>query len=107
MPLPFLSFHSPASLSSPALPKVSFRRRRKLLFLYDRALAFAQRLGRLFGRNGTQNLVVVPFCLGFARLLNLDQIHVVYHAAVLAHSPFSEEIIDREFPHLVCHSLTV
>src|SRR5262245_60110488 len=81
-------------------PKVALRR--KLLFLDKRTLAFAQGLGRLFSRNAPENLVVVPFCLGFARRLNFDEIHVVRHAAVPAHSPFGEEIVDRQLPYLIC-----
>src|SRR5262245_39200055 len=79
----------------------------KLLFLDERALAFAQRLGRLFGRNVAENLVVVPFCLGFARRLNLDEIHIVHHAAVLAHSSLGEEIVDRQLPYFVCDCFAV
>src|SRR5262245_7534983 len=81
-------------------PKVALRR--KLLFLDKRTLAFAQGLGRLFSRNAPENLVVIPFCLGFARRLNFDEIHVVRHAAVPAHSPFGEEIVDRQLPYLIC-----
>src|SRR6516164_10924553 len=75
-------------------PKVALRR--KLLFLDKRTLAFAQGLGRLFSRNAPENLVIVPFGVGFARRLNFDEIHVVRHAAVPAHSPFGEEIVDRQ-----------
>src|SRR6266480_314018 len=72
-----------------------------LLFLHKRALALAQRLGRLFGWNAAENLIVVPCCLGFARCLDLNQIHVVHQAAVLAHSPFGEEIVNRQLPYLL------
>src|SRR5881227_3062525 len=41
---------------------------------------------------GKHNLVVVPCRLGFAGCLDLDEIHVVHHAAVLTHSPFGKEI---------------
>src|SRR5215510_1855161 len=86
-------------------PKVALRR--KLLFLDKRTLAFAQGLGRLFSRNAPENLVIVPFCLGFARRLNFDEIHVVRHAAVPAHSPFGEEIVDRQLPYLICDRLSI
>src|SRR5215813_1083529 len=88
-------------------PKERNRVLAKVLFLDERALAFAQRLGRLFGRNAAENLVVVPFCLGFARRLNLDEIHVVHHAAILTHPPFGEEIVDRQLPYFVCGFFTV
>src|SRR4029453_10837332 len=81
-------------------PKVALRR--KLLFLDKRTLAFAQGLGRLFSRNAPENLVIVPFCLGFARRLNFDGILFLRHAAVPAHSPFGEEIVDRQLPYLIC-----
>jgi hypothetical protein len=32
-----------------------------LLFLHKGAFALAQRLGRLFGRNAAENLIVIPF----------------------------------------------
>src|SRR5215831_20101483 len=70
-------------------PKVALRR--KLLFLDKRTLAFAQGLGRLFSRNAPENLVVVPFYLGFARRLNFDEVHVVRHAAVPRTRPLAKK----------------
>src|SRR4029079_17785473 len=49
-----------------------------------RAARQFQRLERLGAGNRRQQLVVVPARLRFRRLLDLEQVHVVHHAAILA-----------------------
>src|SRR6201995_3948153 len=55
-----------------------------ILLLHQRAARRFQRLERLVAGHGGEQLVVVPARLGFRGLLDLEQIHVVHHAAVLA-----------------------
>src|SRR4051812_48082058 len=47
-----------------------------------RALGFSLGSPGLFRRDGLDQLVVVPWILGFGRCLDLVQIHVMDHAAV-------------------------
>ena len=59
-----------------------------------------QRLERLVAGNGREQLVVVPAAFGFRRLLDLEQIHVVHHAAVLADlAVLGEHVVDRRVLH--------
>src|SRR3979490_2055197 len=60
-------------------------------FLHQRAARSLQGLERLIAGNGREQLVVVPAAFGFRGLLDLEQIHVVHHAAVLADPPVAGE----------------
>ena len=47
-----------------------------------------------------KQLVIIPARLGFRRLLDLEQIHVVHHAAVLADlAVLGEHVVDRRLLH--------
>src|SRR5258706_7153610 len=50
--------------------------------LDERAAALVERTERLVAGHGGEQLVEIPFILGLFRLLHLEQIHVVDHAAV-------------------------
>src|SRR5258708_38011626 len=52
------------------------------LFLHQRATRQFERLERLIAGDGREQFVVVPAAFGFRGLLDLEQIHVVHHAAV-------------------------
>src|SRR6478609_1712801 len=72
--------------------------------LDERALALAERLEGLFCRQNRDLLVVIPWCLGLGRLLDLEKVHVVHLAAVDADRPLAEErIVGRQFLHLGHH----
>src|SRR3954454_16677198 len=74
---------------------------RLLILPHIRTPAFGERTERLVAGDGGLIFVEVPFALGFLRLLDPHQIHVVHHAAVLAdHAALREEIIHRDFAHL-------
>src|SRR5882757_10870084 len=71
-----------------------------LSFLHQRAARRFQRLERLIAGNRRQQLVVVPAAFRLRRLLDLEQIHVVHHAAVLANPAiFCEHVVDRSILH--------
>ncbi|KTT92426.1 hypothetical protein NS44R_14540, partial [Mammaliicoccus sciuri] len=81
----------------------------RLLRLRDvRATAFSERTEGLVARHRREVLVEVPLALGLFRLLDAHQIHVVHHAAVLAHDAvLGEEIIHRGLAHLCDHGLGI
>src|ERR1700722_18830161 len=58
------------------------RGRNPLVRLYQRAAALVERTERLVARHGGDQLVEIPLTLGLLRLLHLEQIHVMDHAAV-------------------------
>src|ERR1700739_717161 len=67
-----------------------------------------QRLEGLLARNRRDQLVVVPLTFRFGRLLHLEQVHVVHHAAVVADAPvLREEVVHRRLLHLRHHFLRV
>src|SRR5215469_4379211 len=57
---------------------------RLLHLLHQRAFGFRQRLKCLVRRDRGDKLVIVPCPLGFRRLLDLIQVHLVDHPAVLS-----------------------
>src|SRR6185369_8488977 len=53
-------------------------------FLHQRAARQLQRLERVIAGDRADQLVIVPAALRLQRLLDLEQVHVMHHAAVLA-----------------------
>src|SRR5262245_52519254 len=66
---------------------------RRWLLLYQWALTLVERTKRLLGRDGGAGFVVVPSTLALLRLLDLEQIHVVDLAAVLADAALAEQLV--------------
>src|SRR6201996_3497672 len=76
--------------------------------LHQRAVALVERAEGFVAGHGGEQLVEVPFALGFLGLLDLEQIHVVNHAAVDADlAVLGEDVVDRHGPHLRHHLLRV
>src|SRR3954467_15879061 len=72
--------------------------------LHQRAARQFQRLERFVARNGREQLVIVPAALRFRWLLDLEQIHVVHHAAVLANpAVLGKHVVDRSVLHDLDH----
>src|SRR6516225_4287172 len=68
---------------------------RLLHLLHQRAFGFRQRLKCLVSRDRGNKLVIIPYPLGFRRLLHLIQIHLVDHPAVLSDlSVLGKEVVD-------------
>src|SRR5262249_12078926 len=78
-----------ASTSSFRLSPSSF------VLLDERAAAFLLRPERLLGGGGAAQLVVVPRTLRFGGFLDLEQIHVVDLAPVLAYAALAEGCVVR------------
>src|SRR5262249_28569751 len=76
----------PGSLSRPGMTAT-----RSLL--YQRAGAFRKRTEGLVGRRGADQLVIVPWPLGFLGLLDLEEIGRVQLAAVDANGALAEQRI--------------
>src|ERR1700732_186866 len=73
----------------------------RLVRLHQRAAALVERAERFVAGHGGEQLVEIPFALGLFRLLDLEQIHVVHHAAVDADlAVLGKEVVDRGCPHL-------
>jgi hypothetical protein len=71
------------------------------LLLDERALALGERPERLVARDRPEDLEVVPGRLGLLGRLDLHEVHVVDHPAVLADlSVLGEEVVDRRRLHL-------
>src|SRR5882724_272182 len=71
---------------------------------HQRATALVERTESLVARHRGDQLVEIPLILGFRWLLDLEQIHVVDHAAVDADlAVFGEEVVDRSGAHLRHH----
>src|SRR5579863_1318235 len=63
--------------------------------LHQRTARQFERLEGLTAGDGREQLVVVPAAFRFRRLLHLEQIHVVHHAAVLANvAVLGEHVVD-------------
>src|SRR6476619_7623540 len=74
--------------------------RRPFLFFHQRTARSFQRLERFVAGDRRQQLVVIPARLRFRRLLDLEEIHVMHHAAVLADlAVLGEHVVDRGFLH--------
>src|SRR3954449_3605959 len=72
------------------------------IWLHQRAAALVQRTEGLVARHGGEQLVKVPLTLGLRRLLHLEQVHVMHHAAVDADlAVLGEEVVDRGGAHLL------
>src|SRR5262245_57451211 len=104
--------HAPAQSSAAKAALPALRRLFETLSpgaSFDQGAAtFLQRPKRLVARNGGEQLVEVPWPRRFARRLQLHQVHVVDHAAVLADAAvLREEIVDRSGPHLGDHRFGV
>src|SRR5438067_1370258 len=70
----------------------------------QRAAALLLRTEGFFGRDGGEDVVVVPRSLGLGRLLYLDEISVVDLAAVGADAALAEErVLRRHLLHLGDH----
>src|SRR5215831_3991399 len=65
--------------------------------LRQRAAAFLGREEGLVAGDDGDLLVVVPWLLGFGGLLDLEQIEVMHHAAVLQHLALRESVVDWQF----------
>ncbi len=72
------------------------------ILLRQRAAALGRgRIGLVAGHHG-ELLVVIPWLLGFRRLLDLEQIEVLHHAAIGEHlAALGEGVIDRKFLQLL------
>src|SRR5262245_15736111 len=102
--------HAPAqsSAAKAAPPALEFETLSPGPSFDQRAATLVQRPERLVARNGGEQLVEVPGPGRFARRLQLHQVHVVDHAAVLADAAvLREEIVDRSGPHLGDHRFGV
>jgi DHA1 family tetracycline resistance protein-like MFS transporter len=74
------------------------------LLLHQRAVAGLKRLSRIFRRDRSKQLVIVPRALRFFRLLHLEQIGRDQTAAVGADRAVAEQrVVGREFLHLGHH----
>src|SRR4051812_2723526 len=72
------------------------------IWLHQRAAALVQRTEGLVARHGGEQLVKVPLTFGLRRLLHLEQVHVMHHAAVDADlTVLGEEVVDRSGAHLL------
>src|SRR5215472_15017523 len=70
--------------------------RRSIRCFHQRAAALVERSERLVAWHSGDQVVEVPLALGFLGLLDLEQIHVVHHAAVDADlAILGEEVVDR------------
>src|SRR5215468_11129281 len=93
-----------ASMICKRRPRFSRGRRvkqRRATLLRQRAAAFLGREEGLVAGNYGELLVVVPWLLGFGGFLDLEQIEVMHHAAVLQHLALRESIVDRQFLQLL------
>src|SRR5215207_10495010 len=87
LPHPALSTNHPADPCNTAPRRASLR---------HHAAALLHSGEGLVARNCGEVLVIVPGTLALVQRLDLEQIHVVHHAAVLQHLAFAgEEVVNR------------
>src|SRR5262245_62760507 len=105
-----LSAHAPAQSSgAKAAPSaLQFETLSSRASFDQGAATLLQRPECLVARNGSEQLVEVPWPGRFARRLQLHQVHVVDHAAVLPDAAvLGEEIVDRGGLHFGDHRFGV